>query len=29
LKDKLYNSNFCTEELEENIHRDIANIPAE
>jgi hypothetical protein len=29
LKDKEYNSNSWTEELKENIHREIANIPAE
>jgi hypothetical protein len=29
LKDKVYNSNPRTEELKENIHREIANIPAE
>jgi hypothetical protein len=29
LKDKIYNSNPQREELKENIHREIANIPAE
>jgi uncharacterized membrane protein len=29
LKNKVYNSNPQTEELKENIHREIANIPAE
>jgi hypothetical protein len=29
LKDKVYNSNPRTEELKENIHKEIANIPAE
>jgi hypothetical protein len=29
LKDKVYNSNSRTEELKENIHTKIANIPAE
>jgi hypothetical protein len=29
LKDKVYNSNPRTEELKENIRKEIANIPAE
>jgi hypothetical protein len=29
LKEKVYHSNPQTEELKENIHRDIAKIPAE
>jgi hypothetical protein len=29
LKDKFYNSKPRKEELKENIHREIANIPAE
>jgi hypothetical protein len=29
LKDKVYNSNPQAEELKENIHREIANTPAE
>jgi hypothetical protein len=29
LKDKVYNGNTQTEEIKENIHKEMANIPAE